>query len=154
MATEHAFCLSPQLYSQIRCANALTRLCIDASDDLLGLPSRMLQPFIFGEHHCDTIHTAQKLLNDCKSVQDIIATLGKDKISKESMLTFVGISKAPRFLSQRCYQKDAFADLVDLIERFDDKHALERQFDALVLRLDALLRVSALRTGLLGALAF
>jgi F0F1-type ATP synthase beta subunit len=47
----------------------------------------MLDPSIVGEAHYNVARNVQKLLQDYKSLQDIIAILGMDELSEEDKLT-------------------------------------------------------------------
>merc|ERR1712107_166305 len=48
---------------------------------------RMLDPSIVGQRHYDVARSTQKILQDYKSLQDIIAILGMDELSEEDKLT-------------------------------------------------------------------
>ena len=47
----------------------------------------MLDPSIVGQRHYDIARSTQKMLQDYKSLQDIIAILGMDELSEEDKLT-------------------------------------------------------------------
>jgi F-type H+-transporting ATPase subunit beta len=47
----------------------------------------MLDPRIVGQEHYDVATAVQKILQDYKSLQDIIAILGMDELSEEDKLT-------------------------------------------------------------------
>ena len=68
-------------------SRALTELGIYPAVDPLDSTSRMLDPSIVGEVHYNTARGVQKLLQDYKSLQDIIAILGMDELSEEDKLT-------------------------------------------------------------------
>merc|ERR1739845_259264 len=53
----------------------------------LDATSRMLDPAVVGQFHYDTARAVQKLLQDFRSLQDIIAILGMDDLSEEDKLT-------------------------------------------------------------------
>ena len=53
-------------------SRALTELGIYPAVDPLDSTSRMLDPIIVGEKHYNTARVVQKLLQDYKSLQDII----------------------------------------------------------------------------------
>merc|ERR1712045_24747 len=88
------------LDAQTVLSRALTELGIYPAVDPLDSSSRMLDPFILGQHHYDTARGVQKLLQDYKSLQDIIAILGMDDLSEEDKLTVARARKISRFLSQ------------------------------------------------------
>merc|ERR1712072_1277901 len=55
--------------------------------DPLDSTSRMLDPNIVGFDHYDIARSTRKILQDYKSLQDIIAILGMDELSEEDKLT-------------------------------------------------------------------
>merc|ERR1711964_897370 len=55
--------------------------------DPLDSTSRMLDPAIVGQEHYDVARGVQKMLQDYRSLQDIIAILGMDELSEEDKLT-------------------------------------------------------------------
>jgi len=66
----------------------------------LDSSSRMLDASIVGKEHYDIARAVQKLLQDYKSLQDIIAILGMDELSEEDKLTVARARKVQRFMSQ------------------------------------------------------
>ena len=81
-------------------SRALTELGIYPAVDPLDSTSRMLNPSIVGQTHYDVTRGVQKLIQDYKSLQDIIAILGMDELSEEDRLTVARARKIERFLSQ------------------------------------------------------
>merc|ERR1712054_759324 len=81
-------------------SRALTELGIYPAVDPLDSSSRMLDPSIVGQSHYDVARGVQKLIQDYKSLQDIIAILGMDELSEEDRLTVARARKIERFLSQ------------------------------------------------------
>jgi len=55
---------------------------------------------IIGEEHYAIARRVQKILQDYRSLQDIIAILGMDELSEEDKLTVARARKIQRFLSQ------------------------------------------------------
>merc|ERR1711968_47232 len=55
--------------------------------DPLDSSSRMMDPRIVGDEHYSVARSVQKLLQDYKSLQDIIAILGMDELSEDDKLT-------------------------------------------------------------------
>ncbi|CBZ52779.1 ATP synthase subunit beta, related [Neospora caninum Liverpool] len=78
----------------------IAELGIYPAVDPLDSTSRMLAPEIVGQEHYDTARATQKLLQDYKSLQDIIAILGMDELSEEDKLVVSRARKIQRFLSQ------------------------------------------------------
>ena len=78
----------------------IAELGIYPAVDPLDSTSRMLDPRIVGEEHYDIARNVQKLLQDYKGLQDIIAILGMDELSEDDKLTVARARKVSRFLSQ------------------------------------------------------
>ena len=74
--------------------------CHSALVDPLDSASRMLDPNILGKRHYSVARECQKILQDYKSLQDIIAILGMDELSEEDKLTVARARKIQRFMSQ------------------------------------------------------
>ena len=81
-------------------SRAISELGIYPAVDPLDSTSRILDPNIVGQDHYDTARGVQKVLQDYKSLQDIIAILGMDDLSEEDQLTVARARKMMRFLSQ------------------------------------------------------
>ena len=109
-------------------SRALTELGIYPAVDPLDSTSRMLDPIIVGDKHYNTARGVQKLLQDYKSLQDIIAILGMDELSEEDKLTVSRARKVQRFLSQPFFMSEVFSGkpgkFVPLNETIDGFSAL------------------------------
>eukprot|EP01115_Flamella_aegyptia_P010258 TRINITY_DN45257_c0_g1_i1.p1 TRINITY_DN45257_c0_g1~~TRINITY_DN45257_c0_g1_i1.p1 ORF type:complete len:479 (+),score=191.23 TRINITY_DN45257_c0_g1_i1:447-1883(+) len=81
-------------------SRAIAELGIYPAVDPLDSTSRMLNPRIIGEEHYDIARSVQKVLQDYKNLQDIIAILGLDELSEEDLQTVYRARKIERFLSQ------------------------------------------------------
>merc|ERR1712119_245949 len=68
--------------------------------DPLESSSRIMDPNVIGDNHYDTAAAVKKILQDYKSLQDIIAILGMEELSEEDKLTVARARKIQRFLSQ------------------------------------------------------
>jgi ATP synthase F1 beta subunit len=86
----------------------IAELGIYPAVDPLDSTSRMLDPRVIGEEHYNTARNVQKLLQDYKSLQDIIAILGMDELSEEDTLTVSRARKAQRFMSQPFFVAQVF----------------------------------------------
>merc|ERR1719450_139706 len=86
----------------------ISELGIYPAVDPLDSTSRMLDPSIVGQHHYDVTRNTQKMLQDYKSLQDIIAILGMDELSEEDKLTVSRARKVQRFLSQPFFVAEIF----------------------------------------------
>merc|ERR1711934_541593 len=92
-------------------SRALTELGIYPAVDPLDSTSRMLAPEIVGQEHYDVARGVQKLIQDYKSLQDIIAILGMDELSEEDRLTVARARKIEKFLSQPFYMSEVFSNM-------------------------------------------
>jgi ATP synthase F1 beta subunit len=106
-------------------SRALTELGIYPAVDPLDSTSRMLDPSIVGQNHYNIARGVQKLLQDYRSLQDIIAILGMDDLSEEDKLTVARARKIERFLSQPFFMSEVFSgkpgklvEMADTIEGF------------------------------------
>ena len=68
-------------------SRSIAELGIYPAVDPLDSKSRMLDPRIVGVEHYEVATALQKILQDYKSLQDIIAILGMDELSEEDKLT-------------------------------------------------------------------
>jgi F0F1-type ATP synthase beta subunit len=116
------------LDAQTVLSRALTELGIYPAVDPLDSSSRMLDPSIVGEKHYNTARGVQKLLQDYKSLQDIIAILGMDELSEDDRLTVARARKIQRFLSQPFFMSEVFSGkpgkFVELNESIDGFSAM------------------------------
>lgn len=81
-------------------SRSIAELGIYPAVDPLDSTSRMLDPRILGSEHYQVARGVQKVLQDYKNLQDIIAILGMDELSEEDKLTVARARKIQRFLSQ------------------------------------------------------
>merc|ERR1719231_2038059 len=95
--------------------------------DPLDSTSRMLDPRVIGVEHYDTARAVQKILQDYKGLQDIIAILGMDELSEDDKLTVSRARKVQRFLSQPFSVAEVFTGiqgkyvpLEDTLEGFNE----------------------------------
>lgn len=68
----------------------------------------MLSPLILGADHYETARGVQKVLQNYKNLQDIIAILGMDELSEDDKLTVARARKIQRFLSQPFHVAEVF----------------------------------------------
>ena len=69
-----------------------------------------MDPNVIGHEHYGVARGVQKILQDYKSLQDIIAILGMDELSEEDKLKVARARKIERFLSQPFQVKNSFRD--------------------------------------------
>ncbi|BHF58961.1 ATP synthase subunit beta, mitochondrial [Sparganum proliferum] len=79
--------------------------------DPLDSTSRILDANIVGQEHYSVARGVQKILQDQRSLQDIIAILGMDELSEEDKLTVARARKIQRFLSQPFQVAEVFTGL-------------------------------------------
>ncbi len=103
----------------------IAELGIYPAVDPLDSSSRMLDPRIVGDRHYGIARSVQEVLQQYKSLQDIIAILGMDELSEEDKLTVARARKIQRFLSQPFHVAEVFTGspgklvgLEDTIEGF------------------------------------
>merc|ERR1711907_899405 len=89
-------------------SRGIAELGIYPAVDPLDSTSRMLDPSIVGQRHYDVARSVQKILQDYKSLQDIIAILGMDELSEEDKQTVYRARKIQRFLSQPFHVAEVF----------------------------------------------
>jgi F-type H+-transporting ATPase subunit beta len=117
-------------------SRGIAELGIYPAVDPLDSTSRMLSPLALGDEHYATARGVQKVLQDYKNLQDIIAILGMDELSEEDKMTVSRARKVQRFLSQPFHVAEVFTgtpgkyvDLTDTISGF--KGLLGGQYDDL-----------------------
>jgi len=69
-----------------------------------------MDPNVIGYEHYDIARGVQKILQDYKSLQDIIAILGMDELSEEDKLKVARARKIERFLSQPFQVAEVFTN--------------------------------------------
>merc|ERR1712158_242961 len=104
--------------------------------DPLESTSRIMDPNVVGSNHYNIARRVKKLLQDYKSLQDIIAILGMGELSAEDKLTVQRARKIQRFLSQPFQVAETFTgtpgryvSLADTIDGFTQ--ILEGELDDL-----------------------
>eukprot|EP00168_Porphyra_purpurea_P017011 TRINITY_DN5705_c0_g1_i1.p1 TRINITY_DN5705_c0_g1~~TRINITY_DN5705_c0_g1_i1.p1 ORF type:complete len:647 (+),score=125.77 TRINITY_DN5705_c0_g1_i1:131-2071(+) len=81
-------------------SRSIAELGIYPAVDPLDSTSRMLDPRIIGDHHYKVARAVQKILQDYKNLQDIIAILGMDELSEDDRMIVYRARKIQKFLSQ------------------------------------------------------
>jgi len=90
-------------------SRALTELGIYPAVDPLDSTSTKLSPLIVGEYHYRTASDTQKILQDYRSLQDIITILGMDELSPEDKLVVERARKVQKMLSQPFFMSEVFS---------------------------------------------
>jgi F-type H+/Na+-transporting ATPase subunit beta len=86
----------------------IAELGIYPAVDPLDSTSRILDPHVVGEEHYQVARDVQRVLQNYKSLQDIIAILGMDELSEPDKLTVLRARKIQRFLSQPFHVAEVF----------------------------------------------
>jgi F-type H+-transporting ATPase subunit beta len=114
----------------------IAELGIFPAVDPLDSTSRILDPRVVGDEHYQVARDVQRVLQNYKSLQDIIAILGMDELSEEDKLSVARARKIERFLSQPFFVAEVFTgspgklvDLADTIKGF--KGRVEGKYDHL-----------------------
>merc|ERR1711920_317815 len=89
-------------------SRAIAELGIYPAVDPLDSTSRMLDPRVIGEEHYNVARATQKLLQDYKGLQDIIAILGMDELSEDDKLIVARARKVQKFMSQPFHVAEVF----------------------------------------------
>ncbi|KAJ3018330.1 atp2, beta subunit of the F1 sector of mitochondrial F1F0 ATP synthase [Thoreauomyces humboldtii] len=117
-------------------SRGIAELGIYPAVDPLDSKSRILDPRVVGDVHYDIATGVQQVLQNYKSLQDIIAILGMDELSEEDKLTVQRARKIQRFMSQPFTTAQVFTgfegryvSLADTLKSFQE--ILEGKHDAL-----------------------
>lgn len=86
----------------------IAELGIYPAVDPLDSTSRILDPLIVGEEHYWVAREVQRVLQEYKDLQDIIAILGMDELTEDQKLTVARARKIQRFLSQPFFVAEQF----------------------------------------------
>jgi len=117
-------------------SRGIAELGIYPAVDPLDSTSRIMDANVVGMEHYQTARNVQKILQDYKSLQDIIAILGMDELSEEDKATVARARKIQKFLSQPFQIAEIFTGhpgkLVNLVDTIDGfKKILEGEVDHL-----------------------
>ena len=117
-------------------SRSIAELGIYPAVDPLESTSRILDPAIVGEEHYNVAREVQRILQQYKALQDIIAILGMDELGEEDKLVVSRARKIQRFLSQPFHVGEVFTgipgryvELADTIKGF--KGIVEGKYDHL-----------------------
>ena len=98
----------------------IAELGIYPAVDPLDSTSRVLDPRVVGDEHYNTAREVQEVLQQYKSLQDIIAILGMDELSEEDKLTVSRARKIQRFLSQPFHVAEVFTGTPGVFVSLED----------------------------------
>ena len=115
------------LDSTIVLSRALTEIGIYPAVDPLGSSSTILDPELVGEKHYHAAREVQRILQEYKDLQDIIAILGMEELSDEQKRTVNCARRLQRYFSQPMFVAEVFTGtpgqyvkLADVIEDVED----------------------------------
>ena len=117
-------------------SRSIAELGIYPAVDPLDSTSRILDPRVIGEEHYNVAREVQRVLQQYKALQDIIAILGMDELSEEDKLTVARARKIQRFLSQPFHVAEVFTGTPGVLVSLEDtikgfKGIVEGEYDHL-----------------------
>jgi F-type H+-transporting ATPase subunit beta len=116
------------LDSTIVLDRSLTEIGIYPAVDPLGSSSTILDPEIIGEKHYKVVRDVQKVLQEYKDLQDIIAILGMEELSDEQKQTVGRARRLQRYFSQPFHVAEIFSGIpgtyVKLADAVNDVEAI------------------------------
>merc|ERR1712021_324592 len=117
-------------------SRSIAELGIYPAVDPLDSTSRMLDPRVIGDEHYEVARATQKLLQDYKGLQDIIAILGMDELSEDDKMTVSRARKVQKFMSQPFHVAEVFTGTAGKFVALEDavrgfKEILDGQHDDL-----------------------
>jgi F-type H+-transporting ATPase subunit beta len=101
-------------------SRSIAEMAIFPAVDPLDSTSRMLDPRVVGEEHYQVALSVQRVLQQYKSLQDIIAILGMDELSEEDKLVVSRARKMQRFLSQPFHVAEVFTGTPGVFVKLED----------------------------------
>jgi F-type H+-transporting ATPase subunit beta len=101
-------------------SRSIAEMAIFPAVDPLDSTSRMLDPRVVGEEHYQVALSVQRVLQQYKSLQDIIAILGMDELSEEDKLVVARARKIQRFLSQPFHVAEVFTGTPGVFVKLED----------------------------------
>lgn len=114
---------------------ALTEIGIYPAVDVLDSTSTALDPEVIGEDHYNTAREVQRILQEYKDLQDIIAILGMEELSDDQKQTVNRARRLQRFFAQPFHvaeqftgNKGVYCKLEDTIK--DAKDILSGKYDS------------------------
>jgi len=101
-------------------SRAISEKAIFPAVDPLDSTSRMMDPRVIGDEHYAVARDVQKVLQQYKSLQDIIAILGMDELSEEDKTIVSRARKIERFLSQPFHVAEVFTGTPGVFVSLED----------------------------------
>ena len=99
---------------------SLTEIGIYPAVDVLDSSSTSLDPEVVGQDHYDTAREVQRVLQQYKELQDIIAILGMEELSDEQKQTVARARRLQNFMSQPFHVAEQFTGNVGVYIKLED----------------------------------
>lgn len=99
---------------------ALTEIGIYPAVDVLDSTSTSLDPEVVGDDHYNTAREVQRILQEYKDLQDIIAILGMEELSDEQKQTVNRARRLQRFFAQPFHVAEQFTGNKGVYCKLDD----------------------------------
>jgi F-type H+-transporting ATPase subunit beta len=101
-------------------SRSIAEMAIFPAVDPLDSTSRMLDPRVVGDEHYQVALSVQRVLQQYKSLQDIIAILGMDELSEDDKLVVARARKIQKFLSQPFHVAEVFTGTPGVFVKLED----------------------------------
>lgn len=101
-------------------SRALTEIGIYPAVDVLASSSTSLDPEVVGEEHYRVAREVQRVLQQYKELQDIIAILGMEELSEDQKLTVNRARRVQRYLSQSFFVAEKFTGAPGVYVKLED----------------------------------
>ena len=101
-------------------SRSFAEMAIFPAVDPLDSTSRMMDPRVIGDEHYAVARDVQKVLQQYKSLQDIIAILGMDELSEDDKLIVARARKIEKFLSQPFHVAEVFTGTPGVFVKLED----------------------------------
>ena len=108
------------LDAQTVLSRGIAELGIYPAVDPLESNSRILDPQFLGQRHYDVAREVQRILQQYRDLQDIIAILGMDELSEEDKIVVNRARRIQRFLSQPFFVAEQFTGRVGIYVNLED----------------------------------
>ena len=108
------------LDAQTVLSRGIAELGIYPAVDPLESNSRILDPQFLGQRHYDVAREVQRILQQYRDLQDIIAILGMDELSEEDKIIVNRARRIQRFLSQPFFVAEQFTGRAGIYVKLED----------------------------------
>jgi F-type H+-transporting ATPase subunit beta len=88
--------------------------------DPLDSTSRIMDPLVIGEEHYGVARRVQEILQQYKSLKDIIAILGMDELSEDDKLIVARARKISKFFAQPLHVAEQFTNMPGIFVPLED----------------------------------